>query len=66
MMQNCWQVVERKAITRSSSISVFSILLTKKLTVENFAYVTVTGWYYRTFQYGVPIQLYFSGQHTLS
>lgn len=78
MIQHCWWVAARGAITMPSSILlaggsegaitmpstilVFSILLTEKLTVEKLAYVTVTGWYHRTFQYSVPFQLYFSKQ----
>jgi hypothetical protein len=66
MMQNHWPVAEGKAIVILSSFLIFWILLTKKLTVEKFTYVTVTGWYHRNFQYSVPIQLYFSGPQTLS
>lgn len=50
------------AITRPSTILVFSILLTEKLTMEKLTYATATGWYHRTFQYSVPIQPYFSKQ----
>lgn len=49
-MRNCWRVPGRGAITMPTSILVFSILLTEKLTVEKLTYVTVTGWYHRTFQ----------------